>query len=56
MAPNIMLIKDVNTQTQNWTCQVMLLEEAIPRMTKTGRLYKRLILQDIEVSIDSNVH
>lgn len=51
MAPNIMLIKDVDTHLRNWTCQVMVLEEAIPHLTREGRLYKRFILQDIEVSI-----
>ncbi|KAG5541840.1 hypothetical protein RHGRI_021623 [Rhododendron griersonianum] len=50
MAPNIMLIKDVDTHSRNWTCQVMVLEEAIPHLTREGRLYKRFILQDIEGS------
>lgn len=51
MAPNIMMIRNVNTESHNWTCQAIVLEEAIAHYTKAGRPYKRFILQDVEVSI-----
>lgn len=54
MAPNIMLLKDVDTRSRNWTCQVLVLEQDIPHLTKEGRPYKRFILQDIEVSIHTH--
>ncbi|KAI8522726.1 hypothetical protein RHMOL_Rhmol13G0019300 [Rhododendron molle] len=51
MAPKNMLLKDVDTRSWNWTCQVLVLEQAILHLTKASRPYKRFILQDIKLQV-----
>lgn len=50
MTSKFQLIKDVERHSTNWTVQVMVMEKSLPKTTsKNGRVYQRLVLQDVEV-------
>ncbi|KAH7840808.1 hypothetical protein Vadar_021917 [Vaccinium darrowii] len=48
MAQQISMIKDITPDTPDWTAQVMVIEKGFPRLTKTQRLFQKIVMIDTE--------